>query len=320
MAQRYAILTVLILALTFSAARAAASLPQSESANFHERGPFTVETVDSLDLLDPEREKELTVKIYYPDGNGPFPVIVYSHALRGNKDRFGEVALHWASYGYVTVHPTHDDEGVAFDAARVMSPPAEKVLGRHRDVTFVLDALDQLEEGVPALRGKLDRDRVGVGGRSYGSFITMAIGGATAEVGAERNKNLADSRVKCVVPIATAGRGDYGLNDESWKTLTIPALFIGGTQDIRGGRAADWRLEPYKFSPPGDKYLIVIKGATHNAYGETGPGNDAPMYVKAASAAFWDACLRGSETAKAYLSSEDGFRRFARKGATLSMK
>ena len=320
MAQRYAILTVLILGLTFSAALAAAFPPQSESANFHERGPFTVATVDSLGLVDPEREKDVTVKVYYPDGNGPFPVIVFSHALRGNKDRFGEIAQHWASYGYVTVHPTHDDEGVSFDAARVMRPPAEKVLDRHRDVTAVLDAFDQLEERVPALRGKLDRNQVGVGGRSYGSFITMAVGGVTAEVGTERNRNLADPRVKCIVPIATAGRGDYGLNDASWKNLRIPALFIGGGQDLRDGRPDDWRLEPYQFSPPGDKYLVVIERANHSAYGASGPGNDAPMYVKAASAAFWDACLRGSETAKAYLASEDGFRHFARKGATLSMK
>jgi predicted dienelactone hydrolase len=315
MAHRYAILTVLVFCLAFSTGLKAVP-QQGESTNFNETGPFKVSTVDSLDLADAKREKNVTVKVYYPEGEGPFPVIVFSSSLRGNKDRYPELARHWTSHGYVLVHPTHDDTGVEMVNGG-MHPPGDKVLDRLRDVTAVLDGFDQLER-VPALRGKLDRNRIGVGGHSYGSYITMTVGGAISTVGQDRKK-LADPRVKCVVPIAMAGPGEYGLDEDSWKSLTIPTLFIGGTQDLRVGRPDNWRFEGYRLSPTGNKYLVVIEGANHGAYGESGPGNDAPRYVKAAATAFWDACLRGSEKGKAYLSG-DGFRRFAGNAATISAK
>ena len=49
-------------------------------------------------------------------------------------------------------------------------------------MTFLLDSLDVLEEDVPALEGKLDRDRVGVGGHSLGAFTAQVVGGATLKL------------------------------------------------------------------------------------------------------------------------------------------
>ena len=243
-------------------------------------------------------------------------MIVFSHGLGGDKDIFGAISTHWASHGYVAVHPTHDDSGVGM-TARGMQPPAEKVRNRLRDVTAVLDALDQIESQVPALGGKLDRRRLGVAGHSYGSFITMLSGGVTVSIGRQVNVNLGDPRVQCILPISPSGRGDYGMSDASWNNLTIPALFVTGTRDVRNGRAQDWRLEPYEFSAAGDKYLIVIEGASHGQFGGDVP-SDAPAYVKTASVAFWDSCLNGAREGKAYL--EDGFIKFADGAATIEFK
>ena len=80
-------------------------------------------------------------------------------------------------------------------------------------------------------------------------------------------------------------------------------------------------MEPYEFSAAGDKYQIVVEGAQHFSFGgdrPEGAGGEAPTYVKAASAAFWDFCLNGAGQGKTWL--EDGFLEFADGAATLAFK
>ena len=57
---------------------------------------------------DTTRDRELPVKIYYPQGGaGPLPVIIVSHGLGGSRDGYEYLGRHWASYGYVSVHVQH---------------------------------------------------------------------------------------------------------------------------------------------------------------------------------------------------------------------
>ena len=320
MLNRWMILPALICGVAFavpSEAMARGLQPQGEYA-YAESGPFSFQGVESLTLEDQQRGTDVLVRIYYPNGDGPFPVIVFSHSVGGSKDLFGAISMHWASHGYVAVHPTHDDTGVRMGPDG-MQPPPEKVRGRVRDVMAVLDALEQIENQIPDLQGKLDGNRLAVAGHSYGSFTTMASGGVTVDLGPESNVNLGDPRVRCILPISPSGRGDYGMNDASWENLTIPALFITGTADQREGRHETWRMEPYEFSPAGDKYQMVVEGAQHFSFGGDRPdGGDAPTYVKAASSAFWDFCLNGAGQGKTWL--EDGFLEFADGAATLAFK
>jgi predicted dienelactone hydrolase len=126
--------------------------------------------------------------------------------------------------------------------------------------------------------------------------------------------------VKCIIPIAPAGRGDYGLNDGSWKDMELPMMVFTGSRDVRSGRPAEWRQEPFALSPAGDKYLIHIEGATHGSYGVDSDPSNAAAYVKAATVAFWNSCLKGDQSGSSYLSVPDGFKAFAANGAMLSSK
>ena len=295
-------------------ASAMASARQSTDA-YASAGPYSV--TDPIDFSIPDSGGELLLRARFPVGEGPFPLIVFSHSLGGDRTAFEPVAAHWASHGYAVVRPSHDDTGVRM-TERGLHPPEAKVRERLGNVVSVLDGLDRID-GV-ASAGRIDRSRLAVAGHSYGSFISMVAGGITIEIGNEPAANLGDDRVRCVLPVSASGRGDYGMGEGSFNSLTRPAMFFAGTDDIRNGRDEDWRLEPYRLSPAGDKYLIVIDGATHNAYGGDRDAGDAPQYVKAASTAFWDACLKGSEGGYRYLESEDGFRAFADGAATLSFK
>lgn len=304
----------LALALAAIPALAQDSTPGADA--YADAGPYAVATVDSMNLGGDEMAFE--ARLWYPQGEGPFPVIVFSHGLGGSKDVFGAVTSHWASHGYVVIQPSHDDAGIRMTNGG-MHPPEAKVRERLGQVITALDSLERIAGEVPALDGRLDSTRLGVAGHSYGSFITMLAGGLEVEIGGERTA-LGDARVNCLVPISPSGRGDYGIHEHSFETLTRPALFFTGTRDLRNGRADDWRMEPYNLGPGGDKYLVVIEDASHGQFGGDDASSDAPDYVKAATAAFWDHCLRGEPGGREYLLEPEGFAAFAGGRATLEAK
>src|SRR5450432_1692671 len=54
-----------------------------------------------LQWNDPSRNREVPVKIYFPtEGNGPFPVVIFSHGLGGTREGYEYLARQWAANGY----------------------------------------------------------------------------------------------------------------------------------------------------------------------------------------------------------------------------
>lgn len=328
---------------------ATATVRADDSAYKVATGPLPVNSAEAVTLTDAKRKREIVVRVNYPDGKGPFPVIVFSHGFGASKDAFGPISQHWASHGYVCVHPQHADARTGGKADEAGSTQSDKKTLRDRlgqgglgglnspgklsdrvaDVTAVLDALDQIETAIPALKGQLDRKRIGVGGHSYGACVSMLVGGATVEVGGMA-KSFADPRVKCVLPISAAGAGEYGLSKDSWNRFAVPALYVTGTKDIRPGHDPGWRKEPFDGSPAGDKFFLNIEGANHFSFGGGPSGGRlaalggrmesfTPL-VKTATVAFWDAYLKDDDKAKEYLKRDSGFNAYAGTKAKLSAK
>jgi predicted dienelactone hydrolase len=309
-------------------------------------GPHKVIVVATVMLQDPSRGKTIEALVRHPDGAGPFPVIVFSHGSLSNKETFGPASEHWASYGYVVIHPNHADSRsrttggandiVEGDQAKSESQKNRRGAGlgiggfggkrantgrteRIKDVTSVLNSLDQIEVQVPALKGKLDRDAIAVAGHSFGAYVAQCHGGVRTLVDGKL-ENLSDPRVKCVVPISAQGESEsYGLTAESWANARTPAFHITGTRDMSapdrpGGKMGDVRTKviPFDRSPAGGKYLLVIEGATHISFGgrlsNLGGGSDAPILTKTMSLAFLEAYLKQDEKAKAWLDGQASIR------------
>ena len=144
-------------------------------------GPYGVETA-SYDWRDKTRESEVPVKIYYPrTGAGRFPVIIFSHGLGGSREGYEYLGRHWASYGYVSVHLQHkgsDTEvwkGQATRWRRCAERADRPTLNRPKDVSFAIDQMEKLNSDKGRSHGRLDLERVGVAGHSFGAYTTLAV-------------------------------------------------------------------------------------------------------------------------------------------------
>ena len=304
-------------------------------------GPCAVVSASPITLHDAKRSKDLQVAATFPKEGGPWPVIVFSHGAGGSGTAYMPLARFWVSHGYVCLAPTHADslslrektEEASGGMAGIVSRALRDHKGwqnRARDVSFLIDSLAEIEEKVPALKGRMDAKRLGVGGHSYGAFTTQLIGGATVDLpGGEKAVCFADPRPLAFLLLSGQGTAQMGLMERSWDAIKRPMMVMTGTRD-RGARGQDWpwRLEPYKFAPPPDKYSVLIEGANHMSFlgrlaeGDgaggigflrallTGAADDETdqkavfAYIKISTLAFWDAYLKGDAKAKAYLASD----------------
>jgi predicted dienelactone hydrolase len=299
--------TILILALAVSAA--AQTAPRFSA----DAGPFKVLTIDRLELHDAKRNKDLPLKIYYPQGAGPFPVIVFSHGLYGSKDGYFALGQYWASYGFVSIHPSHadsmKDSGFRGRLRTAMEDP-RLWSGRPQDISFIISSFAEIGRLAPELRGKLDVKRVGVGGHSYGAYTSMAIAGSAVTMpGAAKPTSFGDARVQAVIALSPQGAGEMGQTEHSWDNIRIPVLTMYGSRDMASQRRTpDWRSQPFHYEPPGDKYDVELKDATHFTFvGPFRPGapeKDLFKLAKIETLAFWQAYLNGDAAARQWLQSD----------------
>ena len=313
-----ATLTLLLgIALTPACGVAAESAPAAEYKKA--AGPFAVE-VATHEWLDAERDRRVPVKIYSPQtGRGPFPVIVFSHGLGGSRDGYEYLGRHWASHGYVSVHLQHlgsDTEvwrGVArpMDAMRRAAADPDNLLNRPRDVSFAIDRLETLNREDKTLAGRLDLDRLGVAGHSFGAYTTLAVAGQVFVLPGGREVSFADPCVKAAIPMSAPVAARSGTLDKAFATIRIPCLHMTGTRDTSpiGKTQAEDRRLPFDHSVGPDKYLVIFTDGDHMIFSGRrrfrGLGtNDAVFHdlIRMSTTAFWDAYLKQDSEAKKWLS------------------
>lgn len=328
--------SILLLTLFLLALMAAGRVRQSSGTAYKSTGSFRVEEVSKLILRDARRGKDLQVRVNYPTENGRYPVIAFSHGAGGSKECCSELVRHWAAHGYVVIQMTHADSlrlrreqgdptpptQALAGAVRQLGRP-ENRQGRTDDVKFVLDSLGEIENRIPALKGKLDASRIGVGGHSAGALTSQLLGGA--KIFGRGDPDHADPRPKAFLLLSPQGRGSrLGFTEESWKNFTRPMMVMSGSLDTgAGGEKPEWRRDPYDFAPAGEKYLVFIDGAHHGSFvgnlrggalealrGSSGPPVDLADqqlifgWIKSAAIAFWDAHLKNDSAAAKFLTSD----------------
>ncbi|MBI5093410.1 MAG: hypothetical protein HZB26_13340 [Candidatus Hydrogenedentes bacterium] len=271
----YALSILLISAGTACATRK--DVPEEGKAYRPGIGEYTV-VVAETSLHDAARNKDVYMRIFIPQGVEHAPVIVHSHGAGDSKDSPSALFQHWCTHGYVCVVPSHarpDEPKGSFRVKRLVHEfkgiskqgPAY-FADRVADLKLIMDHLDTLENDVPELRGRMDKNRIGISGHSLGTYTVLAMGGAIMFDKDGKSIDYADRRPRAVLGLSGPRLAMCGLNEKSYATLNRPLMVMSGSLDPGPVVKAIVQRKRTLFSelPRGDKYLIDIRGANHVSY------------------------------------------------------
>lgn len=298
--------TLTLLFLLYGQALATTNSVETQSAVWH----------------DAKRDRDVPVKLYSPtSGSGPFPVILFSHGLGGTREGYKYLGEFWAAHGYVSVHLQHHgsddavwrDAGVSngMQAMRKSAADPQNAINRPRDVSFAIDELERLNREASPWQHRLDLDRIGVAGHSFGAFTTLAIAGQVFQPGISNAGSLADPRVKAAIPMSAPVPANKRRLNEIYAGVTIPCLHMTGTLDSSpiGDTKVEERRMPFDHCKNSDQFLITFKDGDHGIFSGRATRarrSDEKFHrlIQQSSMAFWDAYLRDDPKAKAWLTND----------------
>ena len=245
------------------------------------RTPSTVVSVAPIVLRAADRGVDLHVRVTAPMVGDALPIIIFSHGNGQSLHAYAPLANYWAAHDFVVIQPTHLDSrmlGLLQDDAR--RPQFWRF--REDDLLRVLDGLQDIEDAVPVLRGRLDRQRIAVAGHSWGGQTASTLLGAThpdPDNGSVVNRR--DARISAGVLMAVPGAGgehlsefariNYPFMHPDFSAMTTPTLIIAGDSD-KGGlstRGPGWWRDAYDLGPS-PKALLTTFGGQHSLGGIPG--------------------------------------------------
>lgn len=188
-----------------------------------------------------------------PVADGQFPLIIFSHGNGGFRMQNIFWAEHLASHGYIVVAPDHTGNAAAtvVDNKLIIHDSKTReqaAIDRPLDVRFLIDAMGKWNKGADSrFNGKLDMEKIGVGGHSFG--------GMTSTMAADQ-----DDRIDAIVPMAAVGR--------EHQNTEVPSLIILATEDDTIGAAGNARVREYYDEATGPKYLVEFVDAGHYSFTE----------------------------------------------------
>jgi predicted dienelactone hydrolase len=250
----------------------------------------------TLDMQDKQRNRTIPIDIYWSaDTQGP--LVLLSHGFGADRRSLSYLGKHLASHGITVVALEHPGSNMAWLTSNSTNGtgkgitsnllPSSEFLDRPKDVSFVLDRLDHLNQISPELRGKLNTEEVSIIGHSLGGYTALALTGAKLNLKRLREfcsdpnpivfspsdllqcnaadlttqpVTLKDSRIKqAIVLNPLIGQ----LFDEAnLAKVQVPILMLASTEDVITPAASQQFLPFTQLKTP-SRYLLTAIGATH---------------------------------------------------------
>lgn len=225
-------------------------------------GPFAVDST-TLTLEDTTREvpsrrdypasptRTLVTEVWYPspvehDGEGPFPLIIFSHGFTSFRTQSDYLTEHLAGHGYVVAAPDFPlTNGLAPGGAYMPD-----VVNQPGDVSFLIDSfIGFTQDSDNRFYAMIDQEAIGALGHSFGGLTTIL---------ASHSADLGDPRIAASFALAPFA---CFLDEDFFSVREVPIFIMGGDIDIIAPFESNMR-QPFGLARP-PKYLVEIDGATH---------------------------------------------------------
>ena len=245
---------------------------------------------------NPRRSQNGYFDLYQPKTELSVPLVIISHGLFSNRQTFGYLAQHFASYGLAVAVIEHDDISLnKFDhflSGTEKFPEPNSLIDQPLDVKYLIDQLELESQLNLQNKYKINFAQIGVIGQSFGGYTSLALagGGLIADHFAEECQPesyrdvlldlsslarctlneledsrfyLRDPRIKAAISINPFGKvfGASGL-----EKIEIPTMIIAGTQDIFLPPVSE-QIKPFTWlNEDLNKYLVLMKSGTHFSF------------------------------------------------------
>jgi predicted dienelactone hydrolase len=314
------------------------------TTNLQEPGVW-IPQKQTLNLHDRHRRRSILVDLYYPLLPNA-PVLVLSHGLGSSRMRFADLAQHLASHGFVVAaldHAGSDRQHMQsfLNGATKDAITAREFIDRPLDVSYMLDALEQLNNADALGQIRLNLNQVGILGHSLGGYTGFALAGAEINVSQLTTKcqsndihantanvsmllqclvtnlsprtipRLHDQRIQAVFAFNPIGSSIFG--QQGFGQVQVPVMIVGGSRDLITPALLE-QVCPFSWLKNSEKYLALIQGGTH-VYSNQSNGLLRPIgesnqnlelsrsYLKAMSLAFAKAYVEKQTEYKLYLTA-----------------
>lgn len=246
-------------------------------------------SISPVVLAAPDRGMPIEMRITAPVSGKNLPVILLSHGhgpslYLPSKDGYGPLANFYAEHGFVVIQPTHANSKVA---GLANNAPGAPLFWRARveEMRLIVAHLEEIENGIPAIAGRLDRSKLAAVGHSLGGQTVGMLLGARLTDPKDTDAvdvNLFEPAIKVGVLLAAPGNGGDDLSqfarehfsalNPDFTSMTTRCLIVAGEHDVSPHltvRDADWHMDPYYLSPGAD-CLLTLAGAKHGLGGISG--------------------------------------------------
>jgi dienelactone hydrolase len=237
----------------------AKNLPKNKYSDFLLRGtvPGTYEAWE--EGVNGTYKSGLTVESYEKKFNnnavrdarireGRYPLIVFSHGNGGARFGYSFWTDYMASHGYIVAAPDHtgnarltfvDGKVIKFDS----NQRGYAGENRPKDISFLIDEMTRFANGADGrFAGRIDLDRIGAAGMSFGGFTTIHVINT-------------DARIKAALALAPV-----------WRERTnyeTPFMMMIGTEDKTIGVRGNDNNRKYYEESKGPRYLVEILNGGH---------------------------------------------------------
>ncbi len=218
-------------------------------------GPFVFDREDvPVRVEGEERMVDIDLVVMSPEGEGPFPLVLFTHGFMLSPELFLSFGERLASWGFVVVMPQMPGS--------LTSPET------HRDQAEYLAAiLDWVTgEASGALQDKVDAERIGVAGHSMGGKLSFLLASTDLRVKAVFGVDPVDSGP----PTGSVSEDYPSVTPEKMADIRVPFVALGET--VNGGEGstacaptAD-NFEQYFEHAQSPALKIEVIGANHMSF------------------------------------------------------
>ena len=229
------------------------------------------------DWTDAARGRAVPVRLYLPlTGDGPRPLVLFSHGLGGSRRGYSYLGSHFARHGIASLHVQHVGSdraiwgGSPFELATRMAAAAQdgEALARVADLRFALDRMLALSPDDP-LYVPVDARRIVAAGHSYGANTALLATGAQVKRDGSV-VDLRDARIAAAILLSAPPFYGESMLDPILRPVTVPTLHVTATaDDIRipgyASGVAD-RIAVFEATGSAMKALAVFEGGSHSIF------------------------------------------------------